>query len=177
MIKLVYVAAGGLAAAAIAVFILLGSGLIFPSQQERPELEVIPPVATVSDVSVERVENDSAQVTVKFAMSNPNQRSIYIETVQYDLFVNNKQITQGQWGEVADAFVVGSEGLLIVSEGSSPIPAVTTTVTRSNHIEQEWDSIVDGSATFTITGTSAYRLTQANLQTSVDESPFNLTFP
>jgi hypothetical protein len=175
--KVVYAAAAGLAVAAIAVFVLLGSGLILPGQQERPEIEVFPPVVTVTDVSVTRVDDGRAQVTVKFSVSNPNQRSMYMEAMQYDLYVNDKQITQGQWGDIAEGFVVGSEGLLIVAGGSSSIPAVTSTVPRNDQIADEWDSIVDGSATFAITGTSAYRLTQANLQTSVHEDPFNVTFP
>lgn len=175
--KFVYVAAGGLAVAAIAVFVLLGSGLALPGQQERPEIEVLPPVVTVADVSVANVQGDRAEVTVKFSVNNPNQRSLYMEALQYDLFINDKHVTQGQWGDIAEGFVVGSEGLLIVSGGSSPIPAVTTTVARSNQIAEEWDSMVDGSATFTLTGSSAYRLTQANLQTSAHEDTFSLTFP
>jgi LEA14-like dessication related protein len=175
--KLVYVAAGGLAVAAIAVFVLLGSGLILPGQLERPEIEVFPPVVTVTNVSVANVEESRAQVTVKFSVSNPNQRSMYIETLQYNLLINNKPVEQGgQWGDIAEGFVVGSEGLLIVAGGSSPIPAVTTTVAR-NEIAEEWDSMVDGSANYTLTGQSTYRLTQANLQTSVHEDAFTLTFP
>ncbi len=177
MSKLVYVAAGAIAVAAIAVFLILVPGLFSPGQQERPQIEVIPPVVTVTDVSVTGVEGDRAQLTVRFAMSNPNQRSIYVEAVQYDLYINGKQVTQGQWGDVAEAFVVGQQGLLIVAEGSSSIPAVTSTVPRDSQIAQEWDSMVEGSATYTITGTSAYRLTQANLETSVREDTFTLTFP
>jgi hypothetical protein len=175
--KFVYAAAGGIAVAAIAIFFLLGPGFSIPGPQERPEVQVLPPVVTVSNVSVAGVEGDRAQVTVKFSVSNPNQRSMYIESMQYDLFINNKQVTQGQWGDIAEGFVVGSEGLLIVAQGSSPIPAVMSTVPRNDRIGAEWDSMVDGSATYTITGTSAYRLTQANLQTSVHEDTFNLTFP
>jgi LEA14-like dessication related protein len=175
--KLVYAAAGGIAVVAVAIFFLLGPGFSLPGSQERPEVQIIPPVVTVSDVSVAGVEGDSAQVTVKFSVSNPNQRSIYMEAVQYDLFINNKQVTQGQWGDIADSFLVGSSGLTIVAQGSSTIPAVTSTAERNNQIATEWDSMVDGSATYTITGTSAYRLTQANLETSVREDTFNLTFP
>lgn len=175
--KLVYAVAGGIAVVAVAIFFLLGPGFSLPGSQERPEVQIIPPVVTVREVSVAGVEGDRAQVTVKFSVSNPNPRSMYVEALQYDLFVNNKQVTQGQWGDIAEGFVVGSEGLLIVSQGSSPIPAVTSTVPRNDRIGAEWDSMVDGSASYTITGTSAYRLTQANLQTSTHEDTFNLTFP
>ncbi len=177
VVKFVYVAVGGLAAAAIAVLVLLGSGLVLPGQQDRPEIEVFPPTVTVIDVSVTSVEADNAEVTVKFSVSNPNQRSMYMEALQYDLYVNDKQLTRGQWGDIANAFLVGSEGVLIVAGGSSTIPAVTTTVERKSQIAEEWDSIVDGSAVYTITGSSAYRLTQANFETSADEDMFSITFP
>lgn len=177
MNKFVYAAAGGIAVAAVAVFFLLGPGLALPGSQEQPEVQVLPPVVSVTDVTVTSVEDDEAQLQVRFSVNNPNPRSMYIEAVQYDLFINNKQMTQGQWGDIADGFVVGSTGLLIVSQGSSVIPPVTTTVERNSEVEQEWDSMVDGSATYAITGTSAYRLTQANLETTVQEEMFNVTFP
>lgn len=175
--KFVYAAAGGIAVVAVAIFFLLGPGFSLPGPQERPEVQVFPPVVTVSDVAVAGVEGDTAQVAVKFSVSNPNQRSIYMEAVQYDLYVNNKQVATGQWGDIADAFLVGSEGIIIVAQGSSPIPTVKSTSERNNQIAAEWDSMVDGSATYTITGTSAYRLTQANLETSAREDTFTLTFP
>ena len=175
--KLVYAAAGGIAVAAVAVFFILGPGMALPGQQERPEMQVIPPVVAVSDVLVTNVEDNGAQVQVKFTVNNPNQRPIYLEAIQYNLFVNDKHVGMGQWGDIAAEFVTGSEGVLIVSEGFSPIPSQPTTVTRSSEIADEWDSIVNGTATYTISGTSAYRLTAANLQTTAEEQPFDLTFP
>jgi hypothetical protein len=174
--KLIFAAAGGIAVAAIIVFLVILPGIL-PAQQERPQVQVIPPVVTVTEVSVANVQADRADVTVKFAASNPNQRSIYMETLEYSLFINNNEMARGQWGEIADGFVVGSQGLLIVAGGSSPIPAVTTSVPRNSQIGEEWDIMVDGSATYTLTGSSAYRLTQSNLETSVHEDMFSLTFP
>lgn len=177
MNKFVYAAAGGIAVVAVAMFFVLGPGLALPGPQERPEVQVLPPVVSVTNITVTGVEGDEAQLQVKFSVSNPNPRSMYIETIQYDLFINNKQLTRGQWGDIADAFVAGSEGLLIVSQGSSVIPPVTTTVERTSPVEQEWDSMVDGSATYTLTGSSAYRVTQANFETHALEEMFSVTFP
>lgn len=174
--KLIYAAAGGIAVAAIVVFLVVLPGML-PAQQERPRVQVIPPVVTVTEVSVANVQANTADVTVKFRVSNPNPRSMYIEELQYDIFINNKQITQGQWGVPSEGFVVGSEGLLIVSGGASPIPTVTTSVTRSPQIAEEWDIMVGGSATYMLTGSSTYRLTQSNLETTVQEESFNLTYP
>ena len=176
MSKLIYVAAGGIAVAAVIALLVILPGML-PVQQERPEVQVIPPVVTVTEVSVTNVQANTADVTVRFAVSNPNQRSLYMEALQYDIFINSKQVAQGQWGDIAEGFVVGSQGLLIVAEGSSPIPAVTASVSRNPQIAEEWDSMVDGSATYMLTGSSTYRLTQSNLQTSVEEDMFNLTYP
>lgn len=175
--KFVYAAAGGIVIAAIAVFFLLGQGLTLPGQQERPEVRFIPPVLTVRDISVTSVEEENAQVQVTFHVSNPNQRPLYMEAIHYDLYINGKQMALGQWGDIAEGFLTGSTGIIVVSEGSSSIPPVTTPVPRNNQVADEWDSMVDGAADYTIRGTYAYRLTQANFQTTAEEQSFELTFP
>ncbi|HEX9678896.1 LEA type 2 family protein [Nitrososphaera sp.] len=175
---LVYAAAGGITVAAVAVFFLLGPGIALPDPQERPEAQVIPPVVAVRDVSVTS-EGDRAQVRVVFTVDNPNQRPMYLEEIQYDLLVNDKPMGLGQWGGIPEGFLAGSDTLtLIPSEGRVPsLRPDPTTVTRSNLNADEWDSMVDGTATYTISGRSTYRLTGANLQTTANAETFDLTFP
>ncbi len=178
MNKFVYAAAGGIAIAAVAVFFLLGPGFAPPGQQERPEVQVNPPVITIRDISVTNVEGDNANVQVSFRVSNPNQRSLYMEAIQYNLHINDEHITMGQWGDIAAGFVAPSEGVLIVSEGFSNITAEPEPAERNSQIAEEWDSMVNGTAQYTVSGTYAYRLTQANLQTTAEEQQtFEVTFP
>ena len=131
----------------------------------------------IRDVSVTS-EGDVAQVRITFAVNNPNQRPLILEAIQYDLSVNDRHITFGQWGGIPEGFVTGSDTLTVIVSGSTVnLRPEASIVPRTNQIASEWDAMVDGTATYTIGGTYAYRLTVADLQTTAEELPFELTYP
>jgi hypothetical protein len=177
--KLVFIAAGGIAAAAIAVFFLLGSGPIFPAgNQDRPELTVLPPALAIKEVVANRTGDDTARMLVAFTVENPNSGTLVLESIHYDVLVDGEQMAIGDWGGVGEGLVAGSDRLTVIVAGTTVTirdPDATVEERKSNNAEA-WDKMVSGDASFVVTGTYAYRLTAA-LNTVADEKEFSLTFP
>ena len=180
MNKIIYGAAGGIAAAAIAVFFLLGPGIKLPGAgEQRPQFTVMPPDISVRNVTVSKVSDDVASMKVTFSVKNPNPTTLVLETIHYNVAVNKVQLAIGDWGGSGEGFVTGSDQLTIIVSGTTvPLKDPNPTVfKRTTQNAAAWDEMVSGNAKFAITGTYSYRLTAANLETTAQEHEFSVTFP
>ena len=178
--KAIYAAGGGIAVAAIAVFFVLGPGL-GPGQQPenntqtRPE--VIPPVLAIKNITATEGPDETAQVKITFTVENPNNTTVLLENIHYNINVDGKRMTIGDVGESPEGFLASQGSIFTIVSGSTLTVSDTQAAERNSAIAQEWDSMVAGDATFTVDGTYFYRLTAGNLDTSTGEQPFTLTFP
>lgn len=180
MNKIIYAAAGGIAAAAIAVFFLLGPGIKLPGAgEQRPQFTVMPPDVSVRNVTVSKVGDDAAGMNVTFSVKNPNPTTLVLETIHYNVAVNNVQLAIGDWGGTGEGFVTGSDQLTVIVSGTTvPLKDTDPTVfKRTAQNAEAWDEMVSGNAKFAVTGTYSYRLTAANLETTAQEHEFSVTFP
>ena len=182
MNKIIYAAAGGIVAAAIAVFFLLGPGIKLPGAgEQRPQFTVMPPEISVKDVKAQRAlgSDNSAIMNVTFLVKNPNPTTLVLETIHYDVAVNNVQMAVGDWGGTGEGFVTGSDQLTVIVSGTtvSLKDKDPTVFKRTAQNAAAWDEMVSGNAKFAISGTYSYRLTAANLETTAQEHEFGVTFP
>jgi hypothetical protein len=177
--KLVYAAAGGIAVVAVAVFFLLGSGPVFPAgNQDRPQVTVLPPAVLIKDVNATRTGDDTARMLVAFTVKNPNNGTLVLESIHYDVAVDGEQMAIGDWGGVGEGLVAGSDRLTVIVSGTTVTirdPDATVEERKSSNSEA-WDKMVSGDASFVVSGTYAYRVTAA-LNTIAEEKDFSLTFP
>jgi hypothetical protein len=180
--KIIYAAAGGIAAAAIAIFFLLGPGIKLPgSGEQRPQFTVMTPEISLKNVTAARIEgtDDAARMSVVFAVKNPNPTTLVLETIHYDVSVDNVRVAVGDWGGSGEGFVTGSDQLTVIVSGTTVSLKDTdaTVFKRTTQNAQMWDEMVSGDAKFSVTGTYSYRLTAANLETTAQEHEFSVTFP
>ncbi|MEW5840965.1 hypothetical protein [Nitrososphaera sp.] len=194
MNKLVYAAAGGIAVAAVVIFFLLGPGLAArpptgggegaqQQQQQSQAPKVTPPAIGIQEIKVEKVDDRNATVKVKFTVQNPNQATVILESIQYEVFVDNKAVTSGGVGEVAEGFLGGQANLNPVVPGATISPTGQSNSVRSSSVADAWDKMTSAAAegedsiSYTVAGRYAYRLTAGNFQTTFEEKDFSLTFP
>lgn len=179
--KAIYAAGAGIAAAAIAVFFILGPGLSLGpatnSTDSRPQL--IPPVVAIKDITATEGPDDSAQVKVTFTVENPNNATLLLESIHYNINVDGQRMTIGDVGErISDGgFLASQSGIFTIVAGDTLSLSDTQTAERNSAIAEAWDKMVAGDATFVVDGTYFYRHTAANLDTSTGEQDFSLTFP
>ncbi len=179
--KVIYAAAGGIAAAAIATFFIMGMGNFrFPGSSDNTPGAAQTPQADLQlglkDIIVEKMDDRNATVQVVFEVRNPNRSTAVLETIHYLLHVGQFQMTTGDIGVSPEGFVSGQEDIFPIVGNTTVTLKDTQVATRNNLTASSWDSMVDGTAQYTVDGGYSYRLTGSNFQTSYYEKGFTLTF-
>lgn len=176
--KAIYATGGGIAAVAIAIFFILGPGLRLPGGQESAtpvqlaELQV-----KLQDIIVQRQDDRNANVQVVFTAYNPNRSTAVLETIHYTVHVGEFQMTSGDIGVSPEGFLAGQPDTFPIVSNSTITLRDTKVAVRNNLTASSWDSMVDGTAEYTVDGEYSYRITGANFQTSFDTKEFTVTFP
>jgi hypothetical protein len=179
--KVIYAAAGGIAAAAIAIFFIMGIGNFRPlGTSEAPgtsQTSIADLQLELRDIVVEKTDEENATVQVVFDVHNPNRSTAILETIHYTLDVGQYQMTTGDIGITPEGFVSGQEDIFPIVGSSTVTLKDTKVAVRNNLTASSWDSIVDGTGQYNVEGIYSYRLTGSNFQTSYYEKGFTLTFP
>lgn len=172
--------AGGIAAAAIAIFVLLGPGnlrLPNPSGGSNSPAEVRDLELSISGVSATKTDDRSANLQVVFNLFNPNRNTAILETVHYTVYIENLKMTSGDVGVSPEGFVASQEGIFPVVSNTTLTVKDTRVVIRNNLTASAWDSMVAGEAQYRIEGTYIYRLTASGFQFTAGEKEFVYTYP
>jgi hypothetical protein len=180
--KVIYVAAGGIAVVAIAVFFIMGAGNFRPlGNNEAPpgtsQTQIADLQLRLRDIVVETTDEENANVQVVFDVHNPNRSTAILETIHYTVDVGQYQMTIGDVGISPEGFVSGQEDIFPIVGNSTVTLKDTKVAVRNNLTASSWDSMVDGTGQYRIEGSYSYRLTGSNFQTSYFEKEFALTFP
>ena len=179
--KAIYAVAGGIAAAAIAIFFIMGMENFRPPGNSEAPGTTQTPVADLQlglkDVIIEKTNEDNANVQVVFDIRNPNTSTAILETIHYTLYVGQYRMTSGDIGATPEGFVSGQENIFPIVGSSTVTLKDTKVAVRNNLTASSWDSMVDGTGQYRIEGMYSYRLTGSNFQTSYYEKGFTLTFP
>jgi hypothetical protein len=178
--KAIYAAGGGIAAVAIAIFFILGSGnLGLPGAQENAtSVQPAKLQIELSDIVVQRQDDRNANVQVVFTAYNPNRSTVTLETIHYTVYVDRFRMTSGDIGVSPEGFVAGQPDTFPIVSNSTITLRDTQVAVRNNLTAASWDSMVDGTAQYQVEGAYTFRLTGANFQTRyVENQPFSITFP
>jgi LEA14-like dessication related protein len=177
--KAIYAAGAGIAAAALAIFFILGPGNIrLPGMQENnSSFQLANLTIALKEVSAERLDEKNANVVVAFTVHNPNRSAAILETIHYSLFVDQFQMTSGDIGESPEGFVASQAGTFTIVSNSTTTLSDSTVVGRNNLTASAWDSMINETAQYRVEGNYMYRITGANFETTPGEMPFNLNFP
>ena len=180
--KVIYVAIGGIAVVAIAVFFIMGMGNFRPlGNNEAPpgtsQTQISDLQLRLRDIVVETTDEENANVQVVFDVHNPNRSTAILETIHYTVDVGQYQMTTGDVGISPEGFVSGQEDIFPIVGNSTVTLKDTKVAVRNNLTASSWDSMVDGTGQYRIEGSYSYRLTGSNFQTSYFEKEFALTFP
>jgi len=175
----------GIAVAALAV--ILGSILLVgPTMQvsssenssTNPQIQLVKPLEVeLEDISVLKISERTATIEIAFKISNPNPRSVIVQTMDYQLFETgyseNEQISGGEIGSRPEGMVeFGSNYYTLLGENSILLRDKITLKNTGNTPEL-WKDFEDGTNTWKVSGTVYYNLSS---MTSGQENQLNFEF-
>ncbi|WP_371504229.1 hypothetical protein [Nitrosopumilus adriaticus] len=175
----------GIAVAALAV--ILGSILLVgPTMQvsssenssTNTQIQLVKPLEVeLEDISVLKISERTATIEIAFKISNPNPRSVIVQTMDYQLFETgyseNEQISGGEIGSRPEGMVeFGSNYYTLLGENSILLRDKITLKNTGNTPEL-WKDFEDGTNTWKVSGTVYYNLSS---MTSGQENQLNFEF-
>jgi LEA14-like dessication related protein len=161
---LVYVAIGVLVAILGLVVVLPNSGLLknmmsnstnTPSALTSVLSEVKPLDIQYNGSSILSVTNRAATIESKFNLTNPNDDTLIIEMLSYDIYVNGVSLGHGQYGEKYEGASDSSTYLPLTEHNSEMITNQAQLINDGNN-PQIWSALQSGTAQIRINGTTYY---------------------
>jgi LEA14-like dessication related protein len=161
---LVYVAIGVIIAITGVVAVLPSSSLLknmtshnanTPSALTSVLTEVKPVIMQYNGSSVLSVTNRDAVIQTKFNMTNPNDNTLIIEMLSYDVYVNGVSIGHGQYGEKYEGASDSSTYLPLTQHNSELITNKAQLLNDGNN-PQVWSALQNGTEQIRINGTVYY---------------------
>ena len=177
-----YAAGGGIAAVAVAIFLIMNTGIFnntnFIGQgfNQGALMNIKAIGLSVNNLAANQTADNIAEIQVVFDAYNPNMGTVILEAIQYNVFVDNMRVISGDIGEKPEGFVASQEGIYpIIGNGTVTLKDVQT-VERNDLNAAIWDKVANGRANYIINGTYSYKQT-SSFQATGGDMEFNLTFP
>ncbi len=178
----------GIAVAALAIILggilLVGPTLVISSDSNdatgttTPGFSEPKPIQVeLDDIVISKVSERSATIDLAFIVSNPNPRSIIVQTMDYQLYEtgysNVEQITGGEIGSRPTGMVeFGSNFYTLLGENSITLRD-SVTLKNTGNTPELWASLQDNTANWRITGDIFYNLSS---MTSGQENELHFEF-
>ena len=176
----------GIAVATLAVIlgsILLVGPTMEVSSSENPSTEtqiiqqVKPLEIELEDISVSKISERTATIEIAFKISNPNPRSVIVQTMDYQLFETgfseSEQISGGEIGSRPQGMVeFGSNYYTLLGENSIVLRDKIILKNTGNTPEL-WAHLENNSATWRVTGDVFYNFSS---MTSGQENTLHFEF-
>ena len=129
---------------------------IFSGTSNSPR-EVLPITVDLDDLSIIEVTEKHALLEIKFLISNPNQKSIILPYIKYQLFEDGVQVHVGEIGERGEGFVISSNYITILSHGSVTV-SDEIIIKNTGNTPKFWYNLVEDTASWKISGEAFFNL-------------------
>ena len=171
--KIIFSAIGIIAVAVVIMILSQGSNFKFNQEAvtEAKDLEI-----SLKNVSITNIDNNNIKVNPIFNVYNPNQGTLILENIHYNVNLQNTRIASGDIGQRPEGFVDSSAGIYPIIGNGTVTLKDEKTIQKDNRIENVWNKITDETSSFQVNGSFAYRQT-SSFQAFGGEIDFDLIYP
>ena len=126
-----------------------------PSALTSVMTEVKPIDIQYNGSTMTSIGNTNAVLETKFNLTNPNDNTLIVEMVSYDIYANGIVIGHGQYGERYEG-TWESSSYLPLTQHNSEIISVDTQLTNDGNNPQVWSALQNNAVKFRFNGTAYY---------------------
>ncbi|MGE0243465.1 MAG: hypothetical protein AB7F53_06395 [Nitrososphaeraceae archaeon] len=171
--KILYSAIGIVIVAVVIMIFSQGSSFKFNQEAviEAKDLEI-----SLKNVSITNIDNDNIKINTIFDVYNPNQGTLILEAINYNVNLENTRIASGDIGERPEGFIDSSAGIYPIIGNGTVTLKDEKIIQKDNRIDDVWNNITDKRSSFQVNGNFAFRQT-SSFQAHGGEIDFNLIYP
>ncbi|MDE1875939.1 MAG: hypothetical protein KGH86_03805 [Thaumarchaeota archaeon] len=126
-----------------------------PSALTSVMTEVKPIDIQYNGSTITSIGNTNAVLETKFNLTNPNDNTLIVEMVAYDIYANGVVIGHGQYGERYEG-TWESSSYLPLTQHNSEIISVDTQLVNDGNNPQIWSALQNNAVKFRFNGTAYY---------------------
>ena len=161
--------------------ILLMGPMIIEPQEKTTATQGTPQVKPLEieldDITISKISERTATIKIAFKISNPNPRSMIVQTMDYQLFETgyseHEQISGGQIGSRPEGMVEFGSNYYTLLGNNSIILKDTITLKNSGNTPEFWNALEHETANWRVSGDIFYNLSS---MTSGQENELHFEF-
>jgi len=123
-------------------------GLLLPSAT----IEIKPLQIELEDIEILQVTEKAAFLEIKFKVTNPNQRSVLLKLIKYELFVDDKRIHVATIGQRSGGGLVGGSNYFTVLSEASIILSDEIDIRNAGDTPELWNALMSNTVNWKIKG-------------------------
>ena len=169
------------------IFVAILTGNILPLMIVAPQGEipvenrnitqVAPLQIELDEISIKEISARTATIKIAFKISNPNPKSVIVQTLDYRLYETgyseSEQITGGEIGSRPTGMVEFGSNYYVLLGNNSILLKDTINLRNSGNTPELWANLKDNTATWKVSGDVFYNLSS---MTSGQENELRFEF-
>ncbi len=124
---------------------------------DNPPPSILPLTTTLEKLEVTSIDDNVAYIDVSFKISNPNQRSVILQFIKYQIYEDDLRIHAGQIGDRFEGFVEGSNFYTVLA-GSHTTLSETIVLKNTGGAPDFWENLSVGEPDWRVTGEGFFNL-------------------
>src|ERR1041384_5873492 len=151
-IRAIYAVGGVIVAVAVAIFLIMGTGILSNSNFQRQGFnqnrlnDVQPIKLSIKNIAAKQIGNKTANIQIVFNAYNPNKGTVILEVITYNLFANGIHLASGDIGAKLEGFIASQEGVYPII-GNGTVTLKDTQAMQPNNLTADgWNKIINSKA-------------------------------
>lgn len=126
-----------------------------------------------------RKDGENVKIKTSFGIFNPNNATLLLELVRYNIFLDNVRIISGDIGEKPEGFVDSQQGIYPIIGNSNLVLKDEKEIQNEKRIATVWNKLLNSNSSnlqYIINGTFGYKQS-SSFQSTGQDMEFSLKFP
>ncbi len=115
-------------------------------------IEAKPLQIELEDIEILQITEKAAFLETKFKVTNPNEKSVILKLVKYELFVDDKRILVATIGERSGGGLVGGSNYIVVLSGASIILSDEVDIRNTGDPPELWNDLMSNTVNWKVKG-------------------------